>query len=140
MSNVQSAFEFEVGDRAFKLKPLKLEPQMEGLALVTEALLPAFVAFGNGANMRPSDVAEALRGVQKLPQFVKLFVEQTEVKWSNDQFVPLKNFQDLVFARRPDLLVGYVAECVWSEYSAFLNESGKAILAKAGSRFNFLTA
>jgi hypothetical protein len=129
--------EFEVSGKKFQLSPLKLEPQMEGLAVVSGALLPAFVAFGNGAQMKPSDVAEALNGLDKLPKLFKLFEASTKVDW-NGAMVPLKDFRDLVFSRRPDMILGYVAECVWAEYSAFLGEAGKSTLSKAANRFAFL--
>lgn len=135
---MSNAHEFEVGSLRFTLDPLDLDAQLEGLALVTGAMLPAFVAIGAG--MKTTDVADALHGLDKLPKLVSLFMAKAKVDWQGNGFVALKDFKNLVFSRRPDLLLGFVAECVWVEYSAFLSDDGKAILEKAGNRFDFLTA
>lgn len=122
---------FIVGEFKFKVEPLKLKKQQRGLALVTNVLLPAFAGMAIAST---EGIANALRGLDHLPEIYDLFADVSKVEW-NGNFVPLKTFEDNVFCRRADLMVGYVAECVHAEYSSFLDERGKAVLAQAGSLF-----
>ena len=135
MSNAQA--EFVVGDFKFRVNPLKLEKQMRGLTIVTGVLLPAIADAKDG--LTPAGIASALKGLDSLPELFALFAEQTKVEWQGN-WVKLSTFQDDVFARRADLWMGYIAECVHVEYSSFLDERGKSVMTQAANLFSSLLA
>ncbi len=128
------AAEFIVGDFSFKVQALKLKPSQRGLALVAGVLIPAFAGM---ATLTPAGLQAAIQGLDTLPELYDLFAGVTQVEWQG-KYVSLATFQDNVFSRRMDLMLGYVAECVHAEYSSFLDANGKAVLAQAASRFGFL--
>jgi hypothetical protein len=130
---------FSVGDVKFQLEPLKLKQQMKGETIVCGALLPAIVAFGGGA-LTASAIADVLKGFDRLPELFDLFVSKAKVDFNDKGFVALEPFAENVFARRGDLLLGFVAECVALEYGCFLDERGKNVLLKAAEKFGFLLA
>ena len=133
MSNaVVEAAEFSVGDFQFRVAPLKIVKQMRGLAIVSNVILPAIAGSTNG--LSPAGIAAALQGLDSLPELFSLFAEGSKVNWQGN-WVSLATFADNVFARRSDLWVGYLAECIHYEYSSFLDERGASVLAQAASRF-----
>lgn len=128
--------EFQVDGVQFQLEPLKLKQQQKGLAIVMHSILPAILA----SNDEKIDAAAIVQGVERLPELFDIFAEATKVEWQEKGYVKLLPFADNVFQRRPDLFVGFVAECVAIEYAVFLNGSGKSVLAQAAKRFESLLA
>lgn len=133
---MSEANEFEVDGVKFKLEPLKLKQQQKGLAIVMHAILPAVLGTDEGK----LDAVAIVKGVERLPELFDIFAAATQVDWQGRGFVPLVNFSDNVFVRRPDLFIAYVAECVAVEYSAFLSGTGRSVLETAASRFSSLLA
>jgi hypothetical protein len=135
MSNIQA--EFVVGDFQFRVNPLKIENQMRGLAIVTSVLLPAIADVKDG--LTPQGIASAIKGLDSLPELFALFAGVTKVNWQGN-WVALATFKDDVFARRADLWLGYLAECIHVEYSSFLDERGKSVMTQAANLFSSLLA
>jgi hypothetical protein len=131
---MSEADEFAVDGVKFKLEPLKLKQQQKGLAIVMHAILPAVLGSDEGK----LDAVAIVKGVERLPELFDIFAAVTKVEWQDKGFVALSTFSDNIFERRPDLFVGYVAECVALEYAAFLSGSGKSVLEAAASRFSSL--
>jgi len=130
------ANEFEVDGVKFRLEPLKLKQQQKGLAIVAHAILPAILASTNDK----IDAVAIVQGIERLPELFDIFAAKTKVIWDGDKPMALDTMADNVFERRPDLFIGYVAECVAIEYAAFLNGRGKSVLDQAASRFGSLLA
>lgn len=126
--------EIQVGERQFRLKPLKLMPQMKGWAIISQVLIPAFVGLESGA-IGP----QTLAGVERLPELYALYAAEAQVCWDG-KWVPLKTFEDNVFLRRSDLLLAFVAEATHAEYGSFLDERGKTVLAATVNRLRSLLA
>ncbi len=131
---MSEASEFEIDGVKFKLEPLKLKQQQKGLAIVVHAILPAIMA----GTAEKIDVAAIVQGVERLPELFDIFAAASKVEWQGMGYVKLADFQDNVFTRRPDLFIAYVAECVATEYSAFLSANGQSVLARAAKRFESL--
>lgn len=129
--------EFVVGEFQFRVLPLKLEKQMRGLAIVSGVLLPAIADAKDG--LTPQGIASSLKGLDSLPELFSLFAEVTKVNWQGN-WVGLAAFKDNVFARRADLWLGYLSECVHVEFSSFLDERGQSVLAQAANRYASLLA
>ena len=125
--------EFEIDGVKFKVNPLKLRDQMRGWAILANVLLPAAVGFDQ---KEPESIASALSGLDRLPELFDMFAPRTEVKFGGrDGFLDLKTFEDDVFARRSDLLLAYLVECVVSEFGPLLAERGRNVLMGTGKRF-----
>jgi hypothetical protein len=133
---MSEANEFEVGSWKFRLEPLKLKQSQKGLAIVLHAILPAALGAGDGK----IDPVAVVEGVDRLPELFDIFAAKATVLWQEQGYMPLAAMADNVFERRPDLFIGFVAECVALEYASFLNGSGATVLEKAASRFSSLTA
>lgn len=133
---MSEANEFEIDGVQFKLEPLKLKQQQKGLAIVAHAILPA-VLGGEGEKFDPVAI---VGGIERLPELFDIFAAKTKVKWQDVGFVELTSFAENVFERRPDLYIAFVAECVATEYAAFLSGRGKSVLEGAANRFASLLA
>ncbi len=133
---MSSTNEFEIDGTKFQIRPLKLKQQQKGLALVTHAILPAIVG-GSDGKMDPVTIAQA---VERLPELFDIFAAVAKVDWQGRGYVDLAAFAENVFERRPDLYIAFIAECVATEYSAFLSGSGRTVLEAAANRFASLLA
>lgn len=129
-------FEFTIDEVEFKLEPLKLKDAMRGWGILANVLLPA--AFGLD-QQGPQAVAGALAGLDRLPELFDMFAPRTKVKFGTIQgHVELTKFADDVFARRSDLLLAYLVECVVSEFGPLQEERGRNVLKATVNRFGSL--
>lgn len=128
---------FKVGEYAFELAPLKVKSAMKGWGIVGSVLLPIFAGEGT---FSLQGISGALAGIDRIGELFDLFADVAKVQWQANGMVSVKTFADNVFGRRSDLILGFLAECVLAEYGSFLDETGKAVLSTAGSRFASLLA
>jgi len=130
--------EFQIEEAQFKVQPLKLKDAMRGWAILANVLLPA--AFGLD-QQGPAAIAGALSGLERLPELFDMFAPRTQVKFGAvPSFAPLATFAEDVFARRSDLLLAYLVECVVTEFGPLLDARGRSVLQQTGSRFGSLLA
>lgn len=128
---------FTVGEFAFELAPLKVKQTMRGWSIVGSVLLPMFAGEGT---FSLDGIKGALAGMDRIGDLFDMFADAAKVQWQTNGMVSVKTFADNVFARRSDLLVGFLAECILLEYGSFLDESGKSVLSKVGDRYASLLA
>lgn len=132
---------FVIEGREFVLSPLKLKEQMAGWSIVGSILLPIF-ASGEGLNVEALN--RALQSIDRLYELQQMFAAVCVVDWDGGngapKKVPLKTFGDNIFARRSDILLRFVAECVLAEYGSFLDDRGRSVLSSLEDHFASLTA
>lgn len=137
---------FTVGDRSFELSPLKVRDQLRSLTLVSAAILPIMSAY---AGKRPDaedrkSIADIVSGLERLPELQTMFAEHCKVSWdrggnAGPAMVPLKDFQNEVFRRKPAMLLAWLTECVIIELGDFLDGSGQSHVMAMANRFESLT-
>ncbi len=121
--------EFEVGNVQFRLSPLKVHDQLALWPLIAETILPAMVSED------PKEFANAgVVATKHAEQILSKFAAVTKVT-HNGNFVPLQDFVNVVFERKPAVLLGYLTECLVREFGPLLDESGRSILKGLGARF-----
>jgi hypothetical protein len=123
---------FEIGGVEFDAAPLKAIESLKGLSVLTEKVGPA-IAAAAGATSETEIFAKIANAAAALPDVYALFVGRCKVNWQGHGFVPLENFADNVFARKPTLMLAWLAECLRLEYGDFLTESGQELLRATGS-------
>ena len=129
---------FEVGDRQFRLNPLKVKQALKAEALITSALFPILSAGKRlSLNVDPGDLRSALAGLDRLDELVDIFAARSQVLWQTgpqaEAWVDLPRFLDLVFERRATVLLAWLLECVTREFADFFDGTGIARLADAAN-------
>src|SRR5690606_36933529 len=94
-----SEVEFELGEHSFKLGPLKVRDSMKGWAIVAHVLLPLLAELASDEQNLSASIANAIAGVERLPELQELCSKVCKVE-SSGKSVPVKDFQELIFARR----------------------------------------
>jgi hypothetical protein len=145
---------FTIGETRFQLQYLPPELSLKGLDLIVERVMP-ILGDVLGATAKTSkaeagvswlevlenldedklisQIAAVARG---LPELYQIFASRCAFEKSGS-FVQISSI-DVVFARRPTLLLAWLSECIRIEYSDFFVEAGRETLASAGQSWSSL--
>ena len=132
--------EFSTGGQSFRCEALKLRPALMAQAIIVEAIAPSFAAgygvFKSGT-LDAATLRAAVAGLERLPELVDTFAAVCKFD-RGGQWVDLPPFLDTVFARRNTLLLAWLSACIEWQFADFFDESGRALLVEAASRYTSL--
>jgi hypothetical protein len=132
-----SGHEFIIGERKFRLRPLKAVQALKGLPLLTGAVVP-MIAGGldlQAGSTGPQTIRMLVGGLERIDEIVALFADRCEVQWETGSYVALPQFLDLVFEGKTADLLEWIIECLSSQYADFLGGGGLVRLVARVSRF-----